>query len=89
VARYNYYGFKGDFTWHLASQADPRDRWGSFPRLLRDSEVIWCQGPRGGVRVVHLPHWESSRKYGYIKPDTEAMKEFVWIKLRAQELGLK
>lgn len=82
---YNYYGSKGDYVWHLAAQSDPRELKWFQPRLLKDSDVVWCQGPRGGVRIVHINHlqWIGPRRYGYIRPDTEDMKEFMWIKLKA------
>ena len=88
--KYNYYGFKGDYVWHLAGQPFvPHNLIWFQPRLIKESEVVWCQGPRGGVRVVHINplQWESPRQYGYIRPDTEAMKEFAWIKLKAQTLN--
>jgi len=87
--KYNYYGFKGDYVWHLATQSHPRDlRWFQ-PRLIESSEVVWCQGPRGGVQVVYVSDWQGPRQYGYISQNSKAMQEFMWIKLKAQSLNTK
>jgi cytochrome c-type biogenesis protein CcmE len=86
---YNYYGVKDDFAWHLATvETALQMRWYK-PLLFRESDVVWCQGPRGGVRVVHVRDWLGKHQYGYVRQDSKAMKEFVWIKLRAQDLGPK
>jgi hypothetical protein len=88
---YHYYGVKGDFAWKLATQSDPGELKWFQPRLLRDSDVVWCQGPRGGVRIVHINHlqWIGPRQYGYISQNSKAMQEFMWIKLKAQSLNTK
>ena len=87
---YNYYGVKGDEVWHHKSDAGPRNlRW-FVPKLFEESDKVWCQGPQGGVRLVHY-NWalysDVFRKYGYITRDREAMKEFAWIKLKAKQLN--
>jgi hypothetical protein len=53
---------------------------------------IWCQGPQGGVRIVS-ENWmsqvyEKNQKtyYGrkYVTKNEKAMREFAWVKLKAQ-----
>jgi hypothetical protein len=88
---YHYYGVKGEDAWHLASNTRPNLMSWYSPKLLAGSDLVWCQGLRGGVRLVHS-NWmlgdpNTFRKYGYITTDHEAMKEFMWVKLRARELN--
>jgi hypothetical protein len=87
--KYNYYGIKGDRVWKL-SWYNPIEL-GSYsqnhlPRFIRESERVWLQGPRGGVKIIKdstgTSYWGR-----YLRRDSEAMKEFVWIKLRAIQLG--
>lgn len=62
------------------------------PTLLKGSDLVWCQGRRGGVKLVHqdwMKYPNEFRKYGYITRDEEAMKEFMWAKLQAQTLSIK
>lgn len=51
-------------------------------RLAKLSDRIWRQGPKGGVKIV------KSRShifdYGYVTKNEERMKEFIWVKLKAQ-----
>jgi len=87
--KYNYYGFKGNYAWHLATNENSLQMKWYKPKLFSQSEVVWCQGPRGGVRICHVDfnNWSGKYQYGYIRQDSEAMKDFVWIKLRAKSLG--
>ena len=85
---YHYYGVKGDFAWKLALD----NEWLGFnsqhmPRLMHESDQVWYQGPRGGVKLVKHAYWDYWATY--LHRDSEKMKQFVWIKLRAQELGTK
>lgn len=88
--QYNYYGTKGDYTWRLTSTSSPTQlRWFQ-PKLIRESDLVWCEGPKGGIRLVHydwmkFPH--EFRKLGYITNNERAMKEFAWIKLKAHSLN--
>jgi hypothetical protein len=55
--------------------------------------LVWQQGPKGGVKLVH-ESWTRCdgvkfRKHGYITQDNEAMKEFMWVKLTAKDLNKK
>ena len=58
-----------------------------MPRLLRESDMVYCQGPRGGVQIIKDRITYPSGMYGYITKDVDAMKEFVWVKLRAVMLN--
>ena len=87
--RYNYYGVKDDYAWKLALDHTLRStNINHLPRLIRESEQVWYQGPRGGVKLVKdssesLPwnYWAC-----YLRQDSEKIKQFAWIKLRAKEL---
>ena len=57
-------------------------------RLKHHSSRIWCQGPRGGVKVVKdRINYYGGGVYGYITNNEKAMKEFAWAKLSARHLG--
>ena len=58
--------------------------YGGQSRLAMNSDRVWCQGPRGGVQLIKGDYWTA-----YLRRDSEKMKQFVWIKLRAQDLGPK
>jgi len=87
VARYTYYGVKDDSAWKLALDNKLRTNINYIPRLMRESDQVWCQGPRGGVQLIKGDYWNYWATY--LRQESEHMKQFVWIKLRAQELGLK
>ena len=85
--RYHYYCVtKGNEVRHLTSNAPPRNTsW-----YHANYDIVWCQGPQGGVRLVHynwskFPDW--LRKYGYITRDEKAMQEFAWAKLQAKDIN--
>jgi len=83
--KYNYYGVKDDYAWKLALDSE----WlgvnsQHMPRLIRESEQVWYQGPRGGVKLVKHAYWDYWATY--LRRDSEKMKQFVWVKLRAKEL---
>lgn len=46
------------------------------------SERVWIQGPRGKIRLRN----GESRVFRYITQDEELMKQFMWVKLKAQPL---
>lgn len=53
-------------------------------RCISFSNRVWRQGPRGGVKII------KDRKgitYGYVTKNEELMKEFMWVKLKAQTLS--
>ena len=58
-------------------------------RLVRGygelSNKIWCQGPKGGVKIIK-DRTEFGR-YGYVTNDEAEMKEFMWAKLQAREVN--
>lgn len=93
MAKYHYYGVKGDYTWCLPSYYSPIQLSWYAPKIIEESDLAWCQGPRGGVRLVHQS-WAQVvdfkfRKQGYITNNKTAMKEFAWVKLRARDLTVK
>jgi hypothetical protein len=51
-------------------------------RCMSYSTRVWIQGPRGGVRV----RGEESGLFYYVTKDDVLMKEFMWVKLKAQPL---
>lgn len=88
--RYHYYGIKDDQAWRLSCNSKPNLMHWFNPNLIKYSDIVWCQGFRGGVRLVHfnwMKYENQTRKYGYITSNPEAMKEFMWIKLKAKPLN--
>ena len=82
---YHYYGVKGDSAWKLALGNKLRSANSQhMPRLMRESEQVWCQGPRGGVQLIRGAYWDYWATY--LRQDSEKMKQFTWVKLRAREL---
>jgi hypothetical protein len=80
---YTYYGVKGDYAWKLALG----NAWANsqhMPRLMRESDQVWVQGPRGGVQLIKGDYWDYWATY--LRRDSEKMKQFVWVKLRARAL---
>jgi len=61
---------------------------GGQSRLAINSDRIWCQGPRGGVKIVKDKINYYGGVYGYITTNKKAMKEFTWIKLSARSLQM-
>jgi len=51
---------------------------------MRESDQVWYQGPRGGVQLAKGAYWNYWATY--LRQDSEKMKEFIWIKLKAKEL---
>jgi hypothetical protein len=59
-------------------------------RLAMNSNRIWCQGPRGGVKIVKdRINYYGGGVYGYITKNNKAMKEFAWAKLSARPLEMR
>ena len=87
--KYNYYGVRGDYVWHLAWD----NSWllhkninsQHVPKLMRESDQVWMQGPRGGVRLIKHAYWDYWATY--VRRDSVKMKQFLWVKLRAKKLG--
>ena len=48
------------------------------------SNKVWVQGSRGGVKIIKD---RTSNIYGYVTKNEELMKEFMWVKLKAQPLA--
>jgi hypothetical protein len=82
-----YYGVKGDLAWKLALDNKLRStNINHIPRLMRESNQVWYQGPRGGVQLIKGGYWNWAT---YLRRDSEKMKQFVWVKLRARDLQQK
>jgi hypothetical protein len=82
---YHYYGVKGDFAWQLDLGNKLRSANSQhMPRLMRESDQVWCQGPRGGVQLIKGDYWDYWATY--VRRDSEKMKQFLWVKLRARAL---
>lgn len=65
------------------SQKNIRTDFYGHIRLITLSDKIWCQGPRGGVKVIK----DKTRRYrGYVTSNEEMMKKFIWVKLKAQSI---
>ena len=57
-------------------------------RLSHNSDRVWMQGPRGGVKIIKdRINWYGGMYGGYVTNNQKAMKEFAWVKLRARPLG--
>ena len=82
---YHYYGVKGDFAWQLDLGNKLRSANSQhMPQLMRESDQVWCQGPRGGVQLIKGDYWDYWATY--VRRDSEKMKQFLWVKLRARAL---
>lgn len=71
----------------IEAHQNPTTKW--FPRLqgmIRMSECVWKQGPKGGVKIVKFP-WHRLWPTGYITTNEKYMKEFAWVKLRAKVIN--
>ena len=57
-------------------------------RMYNLATRVWCQGVRGGVKIVreNLYYYDDAKSYGqkYVTKDENAMKHFMWVKLQAQ-----
>lgn len=45
---------------------------------------VWYQGPRGGIKYISSKHDDES-VFPYVTKDEKKIKEFMWLKLQAQE----
>ena len=59
---------------------------GGQTRLALNSDRVWCQGPKGGVKIVKDRMNYPGGMYGYVTNNEKLMKKFMWIKLKAKEL---
>lgn len=60
--------------------------YGGQSRLSYNTDRIWCQGPKGGVKIVKDRRTYPGGVYGYVTKNEKLMKEFMWIKLKAKEI---
>lgn len=73
-------------VYSIEAVENPATRW--FPRLqsmIRMSERVWKQGPKGGVKIIKYP-WSQHWPMGYITQNEKYIKEFAWIKIQAKEI---
>ena len=64
--------------------------YGGQSRLSYNSDRIWMQGPRGGVKIVKdRINYYGGAYGGYVTNNKTAMKEFAWIKLSARPLEMR
>lgn len=54
--------------------------------FVTNSDRVWYQGPRGGVKVIKNRWHDDAFVYGYITKNETEMKKFMWAKLRAQTI---
>jgi len=54
-------------------------------RYINLSNKIWRQGPKGGVKIIKDRIGFSYT--GYVTNKPEYMKEFMWVKLKAQAVN--
>jgi hypothetical protein len=63
--------------------------YGGQSRLAMNSDRIWMQGPRGGVKIVKdRINYYGGAYGGYVTNNKKAMKEFAWVKLSARPLEM-
>ena len=53
-------------------------------RIISHSDKVWYQGIRGGVKIIKD---KVGIEYGYVTKNEELMKQFIWVKLKAQPLN--
>ena len=63
--------------------------YGGQSRLALNSDRVWCQVPRGGVKIVKDRINYPGGMHGYITTNNKAMKECAWIKLSARPLEMR
>jgi hypothetical protein len=56
-----------------------------YYHMVRISNKIWRQGPKGGVKITK--DRRALSPLGYITNSEKHMKKFLWIKLQAKELA--
>ena len=54
-------------------------------KMVMASDRVWRQGPKGGVKITKDRYWWSGGS-PYVTKDEEKMKQFMWVKLQAQEI---
>jgi hypothetical protein len=87
---YHYYGVKDNWAWQLDWHKSwlphkPHTNSLHMPRLMRESDQVWVQGPRGGVQLIKCTYWDYWATY--LRRDSEKMKQFLWVKLSARKLN--
>ena len=55
-----------------------------YAGLNQFSDKVWRQGPKGGVKIVKDGNSRLRYATQYVTTDEKIMKEFMWVKLKAQ-----
>ena len=86
--KYQYYVWFMDDTALTYPSNNPfwaaHPNWNTYDAAGPRVGEVWRQGPKGGVKIIQDN--TGCGRYGYATKDSEAMKEFMWIKLAAKEL---
>ena len=53
-------------------------------KIVVASDRVWRVGPKGGVKITKDQYWWTGGS-PYITKNEEKMKEFMWVKLKAQD----
>jgi hypothetical protein len=88
VANYTYYceileDYTYEFPKGVISIPWKREYNTKINRCVSYSNRVWVQGPKGGVKMVKD---REGNTYGYVTKNEELMKEFMWVKLKAQTI---
>ena len=77
-----------DYTWEFTKGVTMipyrREYHTKVSRCISYSHRVWVQGPRGGVKILKD---RIDNVFGYVTKNEELMKEFMWVKLKAQPLN--
>ena len=80
----------GDYTYEFSKGVTvipyKREYITKISRCISYSDRVWVQGPRGGVRIIKNRQSNTEPCYGYVTKNDEMMKQFTWVKLKAQLL---
>ena len=53
-------------------------------KMVMASDRVWRVGPKGGVKITKNHYWAGGGS-PYVTKDEEKMKQFMWVKLQAQD----
>lgn len=80
----------GDYTYEFSKGVTAitfkREYFTKIQRCISYSDRVWVQGPRGGVKIIKNKQ-TNENLYGYVTKNEKLMKEFMWVKLKAQTLS--
>jgi len=52
--------------------------------MVMASDKVWRVGPKGGIKITKDRYWAYGESK-YVTKDETKMKEFMWVKLKAQD----